>query len=156
MSIIQDQETFLVPLEEKRRRNPEAFDFGDIEEPQRAKREAPVGLSAMLGGYSEEIEVAGRLFLVRPPKLREQRELVRVKRELDSIPFDAPDAEERYLDALIGLAKCVLHVAEESGSRPAKAEEIEAAFDAQEVQEIIARATGWKAQEGKQGDPPAL
>lgn len=155
MNEVGEQEPILVPLEAKREQNPEAFNFDDIPDTKAVKRE-PIGLNVMLGGYSEEIETAVGVFLVRPPKLREQRELIRVKRELDSIPVDALDAEERYLDALIGLARCVLYVQGQGSSRPATSEEIESAFDAQEVQAIIGRATGWKPQEGEQGDPPVL
>ncbi len=142
-------------LQEKMAKNPEAFDFGDIPDAKPAVQKA-VSLEVMLGDISEEIVTAVGKFVVRPPKLKQQRQLIQVKRVLDAIPVDAPDAEERYLDALIALAQCVLCVEEGQAIRGATAEEIEAAFDAHEVQEIVARATGWKAQEGEQGDPPAL
>ncbi len=136
-------------------RNPEAFDFNDIALPT-TQVEVRASLEVMVGGFTEEIVTGEGVFYVRPPKLREQRELLKVKRELDTIPVDAPDADERFLDALIGLAQCVLYVRSAGETRRATEDEIASAFSAVEVQEVVARATGWKAQEGEQSHPPTL
>ena len=93
-------------VSERRERNPEAFDFSDIALPE-LKAEPRASLEVMLGGFMEEVATSEGVFYVRPPKLREQKELLRVKRELDTIPVDSPDADERFLDARIALAQCV-------------------------------------------------
>ena len=142
-------------ISERRERNPEAFDFSDIALPI-LKAEPRASLEVMLGGFMEEVATSEGVFYVRPPKLREQKELLRVKRELDTIPVDSPDADERFLDALIALAQCVLYVRSAGETRRATTEEIASAFSAMEVQEVVARATGWKAQEGEQSHPPIL
>jgi hypothetical protein len=140
-------------LAEKAARCPESFDFDDISLPE-APRGVSASLEALLGGFSEEIATPSGAFWVRPPKLREQRGLIRIKRQLDAIPADDLDAEEKCLDLLIGLAQCVLFVQEGRAMRQAHGAEIEAAFDAREVQDIVARATGWTATEGEQSVPP--
>lgn len=142
-------------VSEQRERNPEAFDFSDIPLPVQ-KAEARASLEAMIGGFTEEIATCDGVFYARPPKLREQRELLRIKRELDAIPADSPDADERFLDSLIALATCVLYVRSSEGARRATSEEIACAFSALEVQEAVARATGWKALEGEESLPPNL
>jgi hypothetical protein len=102
-------------------------------------------LEALVGGFVEEIATPQGVFFVRSPKLKEQREMARIRREADAISDDDPTLEERFLEVLAELGRCVLFVEEGGQVRRATQEEIEGAFDARELQEILAKATGWQA-----------
>ena len=131
-------------LADKIQDNPGAFDFNDIEIAAETPK-ARASLEALVGGFVEEITTPQRVFFVRSPKLKEQREMARIRREADAISDDDPTLEERFLEVLAELGRCVLFVEERGQVRRATQEEIEGAFDARELQEILAKATGWQA-----------
>lgn len=102
-------------------------------------------LTEMIGGAGEPIKSGPYTFYPKSPKIKQQKQFARMGKEIqDNINPD--DVDLSAFDYMVSMAQILLYQ-DENCTKPATPDQIEDAFDMDELTNIIQRLTGVKVSE---------